>query len=298
MTYDDDINFVKVDYYGVSIQSKSDNNNYNRARWNYTNDCNGDGWATLYQPRHALIQSEGYWKLGDYFDDADWYGDPSVFIQAYDYADPGPGDLHISANGSGWVFTRYNEFRAWDSDSVIQVYGNWQVGNYYGEGFDNPYTFIEGTDTHSGTMGYHATLHVSADGADWYFQPDANLRLPAGGDIINSDGYSVLGQNMPQRAKNSTGDYTISLADLNSHIYVTADGGNILIPTNASVAFSVGTCITLVTDSNTSTRILPVNGGTTTLVLSKFGVDNNIAIPADTYVTMLKIATDRWIVQT
>lgn len=299
MTYDDDVNFVKVDYYGVTIQSKSDWNSYNRARWNYTNDCNGDGWATLYQPRHALIQSEGYWKLGDYFDDADWYGDPSVFIQAYDYADPGPGDLHISADGSGWVFTRYNELRSWEAGAIIQVYGNWLIGNYYGEGFDNPYTFIEGTDTHSGTMGYHATLHVSADGADWYFQPDGNLRLPSSGDIIDSDGISVLNKDMPQTLQNTGYDYTIQLTDRGRHIYVVS-AGDIYIPTHASVAFPIGTCITVVTDGTHSTHIKAVDSGTTTLVLSKTGPANTvtgIAVGADTYVTMLKVENNRWMIQ-
>jgi hypothetical protein len=34
------------------------------------------------------------------------------------------------------------------------------------------------------------------------------------------------------------------------------------------------------------------------VILSKFGANANINVPADTYVTILKIATDKWIVQT
>jgi hypothetical protein len=64
------------------------------------------------------------------------------------------------------------------------------------------------------------------------------------------------------------------------------------------VAFPIGSVVTLVTGSAHPTTIQPVNAGTTTLILSKFGTDNSINIPADTYVTMLKIDTDRWMIQT
>ena len=122
-------------------------------------------------------------------------------------------------------------------------------------------------------------------------------QLPVGGDIVDSNSDSVLNKDMPQNAVSGNGNYTLVLLDRGKHIYKTGTG-NVLIPTNASVAFPIGTCITLVTGSAHSTTIVPVDTGTTTLILSKFGTDNEINIPADTYVTILKIETDKWIVQT
>jgi hypothetical protein len=107
---------------------------------------------------------------------------------------------------------------------------------------------------------------------------------------------TAVGVVLPQNAISANGDYTLVLTDGGKHIYKTGTG-NILVPTNASVNFPIGSVITLVTGSAHSTAIQPVDSGTTTLILSKFGSDASINIPADTYVTILKIETDKWMVQ-
>jgi hypothetical protein len=56
--------------------------------------------------------------------------------------------------------------------------------------------------------------------------------------------------------------------------------------------------ITLVTGSTNSTTVSAVDSGTTTLILSKFGSDASINVPVDTYVTLLKIEADKWMIQT
>ena len=133
----------------------------------------------------------------------------------------------------------------------------------------------------------------------WQFLQTGNFKLPVGGDIVNSDGTSVLGfnQDIVQNLQSTNGNYTFALSDRGKHIYKTGTG-NVLIPTNADVAFPIGTCITLVTGSSNSTQIAPVTPLTTTVILSKFGANSNINVPVDTYVTILKIETDKWIVQT
>jgi len=102
----------------------------------------------------------------------------------------------------------------------------------------------------------------------------------------------VLEQNL----QSANGDYTLALTDIGKHIYKTGTGA-VLVPTNASVEFPVGTTITLVTGSSHSTTVQSANSGVTTLILSKFGADASINIPADTYVTILKVETDKWMVQ-
>jgi len=102
---------------------------------------------------------------------------------------------------------------------------------------------------------------------------------------------------LPQNLQAGAGDYTLVLSDAGKHIYKT-NTGSVYIPTNASVAFPIGSVVTLVTGTGHATTITPVDSGTTTLILSKFGSDNSINVPADTYVTILKIETDKWMVQT
>jgi len=110
--------------------------------------------------------------------------------------------------------------------------------------------------------------------------------------------YSVPASGvLPQSTQAANGDYTLVLSDIGKHIYKTGTG-DIKIPTNASVAFPIGTTITLITGSTNPTHILPVDSGTTTLILSKFGADANINVPVDTYVTILKIETNKWMIQT
>jgi hypothetical protein len=107
---------------------------------------------------------------------------------------------------------------------------------------------------------------------------------------------TAVGGVFTQNLQADTGDYTLVITDIGKHIYKTGTG-NVLIDTNANVAFPVGTTVTLVTGSANSTVISPVDGTITTLVLSKFGSDDSVNVPADTYVTMLKVETDKWMIQ-
>jgi hypothetical protein len=185
-----------------------------------------------------------------------------------------------------WYFNRDGNMSLPPSGN-IDVAGYWQIGNNTAKIYAN--AIVTGGEV------YDLVLKTGA--IEWQFLQNAKFKLPVGGDIVNSSDQSVLNRDIPQNAVSANGDYTIALSDRGKHIYKTGTG-SIYIPTNASVAFPIGTCITLVTGTGQATTITPVDSGTTTLVLSKFGTDNNINISADTYVTILKIETDKWIVQT
>jgi hypothetical protein len=126
---------------------------------------------------------------------------------------------------------------------------------------------------------------------------------PDGGTVLTSVFYDpstkevIRAPQMPQNAVTTNGDYTLALTDAGKHVYKTGTG-NVLIDINANVAFPIGTVVTLVTGSGNSTIISPVNSVTSTLILSKFGADTSINVPVDTYVTILKIEEDKWMIQT
>ena len=280
----DDTNKISLNGDGVTIHASSD------YQWQFTSDNNGTLYAPNWYGAGSDIDMGGYWAIGQRHGNAGY-----PYIGATDNVDPDPYDFVIQAGhanrpGSStynyWYFNRDGSLQLPPSGH-INVGGFWQIGS----GCVN----IQATDVVS--MGDAYDLQITANSQYWYFQQDGKFKLPSGGDIVDSNGHSVLNQDIPQHAVSANGDYTIALSDRGKHIYKTGTG-SIYIPTNAAVAFPIGTCITLVTGTGQSTTITPVDSGTTTLVLSKFGTDNEINIPADTYVTILKIETDKWIVQT
>jgi hypothetical protein len=357
LSFDSDVNFVKVDYYGVDIYSGSDENNYYDARWYFRNDCNGDNWGVLYQPDSAGIQTAGYWWIGDYQDD--W---ENTYIRATNWLDPNPVDIMFSAEGSYgsafYVMGRDGVLSVPYGDGVFQSEGYWAIGDYtyYDDSYahigDKSHTYVAAADNIANTpipatalvsgltyvittvgntdwtnanarndvpsqvdtvfvydgtaltgTGYAKLaghdIEIAANDTYFYFNRTGTFELPAGGDIVDSSGNSVLNRDMPQTLLDGASDYTVTLNDRGGHLYVVS-AGDILIPTNASVAFPIGTTITVVTDGSHNTRIKAVDSGTTTLVLSKTGPANTVtgvAVSADTYVTMLKVAAERWMVQ-
>jgi Major tropism determinant N-terminal domain len=278
--WDDDTNYTKVDQHGTTIHTQS-------IEWLFSADCNEDGYGVFYNPDSVAIQAAGYWKIGDYFED--WTG---TYIQATDYSGEQPGDVEITAEGpdgqASFVFDRLGTLTFDTGNGIIQSNGEWAIGDYNN---DDSYTYI-GSYPNIDDGAYD--IIVSANNTFWYFNRDGNLQLPPGGDIVDNDYVSVLGKEMPQNAVTS-GNYTLQLTDRGKHIYNTGTG-DVRIPTNASVAFPIGTVITLISGDN-AFHLTAVDSGTTTLKLSNSGTTTSINIPADTYTTILKIATEKWIIE-
>jgi hypothetical protein len=280
----DDTNFLYVDSDGTTIESDG----YN---WNFTDDCNGDSYGVMYNPDSTQIQIPGYWKIGDY--DHNWQ---YAYIQATDWSDPEPCDIYIHAGNNGgshhYVFDRYGTLNM-DIDGIVQSAGYWAIGDYED---DDSYTYDGATDN----IGVHAyDITVVANNTYWYFNRTGTFQLPPGGDIVDDNGDSVLSKDLPQVLKNNGVDYTLQYTDRGRHIYVVS-AGDILVPTNAAVAFPIGTVITMVTDSTHACKLKAVNSGTTTLILSQTGPANptsGINIGIDTYATILKIEANKWMVQ-
>ena len=289
LTWGDVVNKVRVDWYGTEINTEG-------YSWNFSNDYNDDEYGILYQPFSAGIQTEGYWWIGDY---QNWNGGHSnTYIRATSWNNSYPTDLLFSAEGydgsAAYVMNRYGTLEVIYGDGVFQSTGYWAIGDYT----DNEsYTYVGATDNVVDSNPYD--IEIAADDTYFYFNRTGTFQLPPGGDIVNSTGQSVLNRDMIQTLQDTGLDYTVQLRDRGGHIYIVS-AGDILIPTHAAVAFPTGTCITVVTDGTHSTHIKAVDSGVTTLVLSKTGPANTltgVAVSADTYVTMLKVAANRWMIQ-
>lgn len=100
---------------------------------------------------------------------------------------------------------------------------------------------------------------------------------------------SVGFRGLPQTTK--TGSYTLALVDAGTHISTTA---NVLIPANASVAFPIGTAISIYNDSaatisiSISTDTLRLAGTTTTgtRTLAVYGVATLMKVKSNVWVAM------------
>jgi hypothetical protein len=110
-----------------------------------------------------------------------------------------------------------------------------------------------------------------------------------------SDGttaFAIGYRDIPQNIQSS--NYTLVLIDGGKHIYSTNSGAqSITIPTNASVAFPIGTAFTIVNNGTTAITIV-----TTSLTVYQAGTTNtgNRTIATKGVATCLKVDTNTWFV--
>lgn len=118
------------------------------------------------------------------------------------------------------------------------------------------------------------------------------------GNILTSDGTGWVSGAAPssavaypQNAQN--GDYTLVLGDAGKQIYSANTGAQtITIPTNASVAFPIGTTITIVNEGTTQIA-LSVAGVTIRNNASSVALTSPVISPAGA-VQLLKVGTNTW----
>jgi hypothetical protein len=106
-------------------------------------------------------------------------------------------------------------------------------------------------------------------------------------------GYTIGYRQMPQNSQTGA-TYTLVLADDGKHIYLNTGSTNtITVPTNASVAFAIGTVITVV---NGNSGICTISGPTSGLQLANGAAATTRSIATKGMATMIKVATDLWYV--
>lgn len=117
-----------------------------------------------------------------------------------------------------------------------------------------------------------------------------------GGNTPGQDNFGYL--NVPQNVQNN--DYTFVLADSGKHVFTNDTGThNWTIPPNSSVAFPLGTAISLVTFDPTNTNFTTiVRGGGVSLYLSGTSdfLNQDFVTASVSICTILKIDTDVWII--
>ena len=144
-----------------------------------------------------------------------------------------------------------------------------------------------GTITSSGTIAIDATV-ATLTGTQT-FTNKTITGLTSASTVLDSSGnaYAVGYRTMPQSA-NVTG--TLALSDSGKHFYVTS---GLTVPLNSSVAFDIGTVITIVSNS-TAITITPASG--VTLQLANSGTAGTRSLASNGVATLLKVAVNTWYV--
>ena len=109
------------------------------------------------------------------------------------------------------------------------------------------------------------------------------------------DGGKTIAEIKQIEQNSQSGAYTLVLSDAGKHIYhPSADttARTWTIPSNASVAFPIGTAITFVNDSGAGVITIAITSDT--LVLAGAGTTGSRTLAANGVATALKIGTTRW----
>lgn len=107
-----------------------------------------------------------------------------------------------------------------------------------------------------------------------------------------ANGVELGFRGIPQNAQN--GAYTLALTDAGGHVYSkNVAGQTVTIPANASVAFPIGTAITLL---NNGTNAITVNAAAVTLRQAGTTNTGNRTLATKGLVTLLKVETDLWFI--
>ena len=124
------------------------------------------------------------------------------------------------------------------------------------------------------------------------------LGTPTSGNLSNctADGSDAVGFRIIPQNSQST-DYTLVLADSGKHIFhPSADttARTFTIPSNASVAYSVGTTITFINQDSAGEVTIAIN--TDTLRLSPDGSTGSRTLAANGSATCIKVTSTEWLI--
>ena len=120
--------------------------------------------------------------------------------------------------------------------------------------------------------------------------PVERLRILSTGGITSSDLADAVGyKGVPQNSQ--TASYTLALSDMGKHISITT--GGVVIPANSSVAFPIGSTITIYNNSASAQNISIT---TDTLRLAGTATSGTRSLAQRGLATCIKVAATEWVV--
>ena len=186
-------------------------------------------------------------------------------------------------------------------NSGTRIYGNLTVDtNLVVSGTTISTTSLTGAVTVAGGIGVAGNVYVGSlltvTGVTTLGN-GAILGTPASGNLstCTADGTDQVGfKNIPQNSQSA--NYTCVLADAGKHIFhPTADANarTFTIPSNANVAYPIGTALTFV---NMTAAVVTIAITTDTMYLSSAGTTGSRSLAQYGSATALKLTTTTWLI--
>ena len=192
----------------------------------------------------------------------------------------GSGSLSFSSVGSGTVTT----------GSVVSANG---LAGSVANASTTPAITLSTSIT--GVLKGNGTAISAATAGTDYVAPGGALGTPSSGTLSSCtvDGTNSVGFRTAPQTSGGASSYTLVLTDSGKHVIFTGGStATLTVPTNASVAFPVGTTILVVNDNSGN---LTISGAGVTFQLAN-GSTGNRTVATKGLATCLKTATDTWYV--
>ena len=148
-------------------------------------------------------------------------------------------------------------------------------------------------DGTNGSLASSSTLLVYANGANsilMHTNGVERFRITSTGGITSSDLADAVGyKGLPQNAQTSA--YTLALTDMGKHISITT--GGVVVPANSSIAFPIGSAISVYNDS-ASNQTISIT--TDTMYLAGTATTGSRTLAQRGIATILKVAATTWVI--
>jgi hypothetical protein len=204
---------------------------------------------------------------------------------------PNLGDIWIDSNTGTQYFYIYDG----DSNQWVELANAGTIGvtGYTGSRGLIGYTGSAGSTGYTGSQGstgYTGSAGTVDTAATYVWTNNHTFSANISG---NTAGFTIGYLDVPQNFTNTS--FTIALTDRGKHIY-TANGTAqiITIANNSSVAFPVGSAISIVSQGAGTITVARGSGVTLYLAANSTSADRTIA--AYGMATLLKVATDTWFI--
>jgi hypothetical protein len=156
-----------------------------------------------------------------------------------------------------------------------------------------------GASTLTGVLkGNGTSAFTAATAGTDYVAPSGALGTPSSGTLSSCtvDGTDAVGfRNIPQNSQSTA--YTLVLTDSGKHIlHPSADttARTFTIPANSSVAYPIGTAITLINQN--AAGVITIAITTDTMRLAGAGTTGNRTLAANGIATCIKVTSTEWII--
>jgi hypothetical protein len=181
----------------------------------------------------------------------------------------------------------------------IEANGNVGVGGVPAYRFHSAGSVASGADTNSAVMvGRHSSVlggsvintFGSATFLDLQVGTASALRLDQTGAVTSPNRADATGfKGIPQNAKTAT--YELVLSDIGKHVSITT--GGVIIPSNASTPFPIGSAVSIFNNSSTSQTI---SISADQLLVAGVGTGGTRTLAGYGFATVIKVAPTVWII--